>query len=469
MFAKLRQIIKTLAFRLTISYALIFTLCAAAALLASYLMTSAVLLQDLDEELLDDVQELNELADRRNAEPLLEELQEEADEEDPEVFFFRLVSAQGEVILSSDLEDWEGLEEPEDLIDSIAANPEFFLRTLALPKQKHKARVAYARLANGDYLQLGESLEDHAEILQVIVATFVRTLLLILPLAALTGWFMSRRALTGVEEVTRTARHITKGDFSQRVPLKSRGSEIERLATTFNYMLDRIHALITGIREVTDNIAHDLRSPITSLRGTAETTLMTAEGIKDYQAMAGNTVEECDRLLGMINAMLDLSEADAGAEKLEICEVDVTQVVKQACELFLPLAEEKELSMAFQAPLQCITQGDTKKIQRLVANLLDNALKYTSAGGMIDVTVSADEHNVEIAVNDNGIGIAGHDLPYIFQRFYRCDKSRSETGTGLGLSLALAIAKAHGGNIQVQSQLDKGTSFVVTMAKTQAA
>ncbi len=469
MFEKFKRVIKTLAFRLTVTYAAIFTLSAVAALLVSYLMTSAVLLENLDEELLEDVEDLSELVAPGKTEPLLEELQSEAEEEDPETFFFRLLSPDGKEILTSDLEDWEGLESATAVKSSIDSSAGVTLKTLELPDQESKTRVAYARLAEGYYLQLGEALEENDEILEIIVGIFARTLLLILLLAAITGWLMARRALSGVEEVTLTARRITKGDFSQRVPVKSRGHEIERLATTFNYMLDRIHALITGIREVTDNIAHDLRSPITSVRGTAETTLMMAENIDDYKAMAGNTIEECDRLLGMINAMLDLSEADAGADKLEVCEVDVTQVVKQACELFQPLAEEKHLAMILQAPTTCTTLGDTKKIQRLVANLLDNALKYTPAGGKVNVSVSCDDVKVEIAVNDNGVGIAGHDLPYIFQRFYRCDKSRSEEGTGLGLSLALAIAKAHGGNIEVQSEIDKGTSFVVTMSKTLAA
>ncbi len=468
-FAKMRLAVNTLAFRLTVYYAAIFTISAVIALLVIYLMTSAVLLQNLDEDLQVDVAELAAMFHEEGLNPLLEELQSEANSEGTEEFFFRLINADGQELLTSDLSPWRGLENPAAVIRMIEAKKGVQLKTLELPEWEQAARVVYARIAPGLYLQMAESLEENEELLEIIVGIFARTLILILLLGAGTGWIMARRALSGVEEVTRTARRITKGDFSQRVPVKSRGHEIERLATTFNYMLDRIHALITGIREVTDNIAHDLRSPITSIRGTAETTLMTAESIDDYKVMAGNTIEECDRLLGMINAMLDLSEADAGAGKLKVEQVDVTRLAAQACELFQPLAEEKELTLALQAPLHCTILGDTKKIQRLVANLLDNALKYTPTGGTINVAVSCDDLKVEIAVNDNGIGIAGHDLPYIFQRFYRCDKSRSQEGTGLGLSLALAIARAHGGDIAVKSEIDKGSSFVVTMPRAQAA
>ncbi len=212
-------------------------------------------------------------------------------------------------------------------------------------------------------------------------------------------------------------------------------------------MIDRIQSLLNGIREVTDNIAHDLRSPITSMRGTAETTLMNGSDIDDFKAMAGNTVEECDRLLSMVNAMLDISEAEAGASKMEIEEIDLSQVVRQACEIFLPIVEEKELSLDIQAPPACNIRGDLKKIQRLISNLLDNALKYTPTGGTISIEVSAHEKERIITIEDNGIGIDENDLPYIFHRFYRCDHSRSQEGCGLGLSLARAIVTAHAGQM----------------------
>jgi signal transduction histidine kinase len=468
LFEKIKQFIKTLAFRLTIYYAAIFTVSAVGALFVIYLVTSTVLLKNLDLDLQKDVEEYGYLLKEEGIKPLLKELQVEAANEGSENFFFRLISAEGKEILTSGLTTWQGLEEAMAVVEMIdTGRDEIFFQNISSPELEYEARVAYAKLAPGIYMQMGESKEENDEILEVIVGVFIRTLLLILPLGAVTGWFMARRALAGVEEVTRTARRISKGDFTHRVPIKSRGYEIERLATTFNYMLDRINALISGIREVTDNIAHDLRSPITSMRGTVETTLMNTPNIADYKHMAGNTIEECDRLLGMINAMLDISEAETGAESLDIQAIDVPEVVRQACELFQPLAEEKDISLTLKASNSCHIRGDIKKIQRLVANLLDNALKYTSPGGAVSVEVACGDKGVEVRVDDNGIGIAGDELPHIFQRFFRSDQSRSQEGTGLGLSLAQAIAHAHGGCIDVQSEPGKGSSFVLKLPKAE--
>lgn len=288
---------------------------------------------------------------------------------------------------------------------------------------------------------------------------------ILLVFAALIGWFMSRRALQGVEEVTRTAGDISKGALGQRVHVKAKGDEIERLATTFNYMLDRIEALIKGMRELTDNIAHDLRSPITRIRGINEMALTNGKSVDECNTMAANTIKECDRLLEMVNTMLDISEAETGASKLEMEKTDMAKLVRDACELFQPSAEEKMVTLFSEISDNAFVYGDIQRIQRMVINLLDNALKYTLSGGTVTVSVYGDERQVVLSVNDTGIGISKQDLPHIFNRFYRCDQSRSQPGLGLGLSLAMAIARAHDGNITATSSLGKGSKFTITLPR----
>jgi signal transduction histidine kinase len=288
-------------------------------------------------------------------------------------------------------------------------------------------------------------------------------MLVMIVLAAGVGWFMARKAMSGVEDVTQAALNISRGDFSRRVPLKSRGYEIEKLATTFNHMIDRIQSLLKGIHEVTDNIAHDLRSPLASIRGTTELTIINADSIDEYQEMARNTIEECDRLIATINAMLDISEAEAGAARLDLQPVNVCRLVQQACDLYLPIAEEKEQTLAFQGPIDCHIDGDLKMIQRLVSNLLDNALKYTPNGGMVNISIQCLDDHLVLIVEDNGIGIDERDLPFIFKRFFRCDQSRGQEGSGLGLSMAAAIVKAHGGIIDVLSHPGTGSRFTVRL------
>ena len=334
-----------------------------------------------------------------------------------------------------------------------------------MPEHKHKARILYAIIGPDTVLQIGFSLKESARFFARFKKIFIITMPILLVFAALIGWFMSRRALLGVEEVTRTAVDISKGALEQRVHVKARGDEIERLATTFNYMLDRIEALITGMRELTDNIAHDLRSPITRIRGITEMALTTGKSMEEYNTMAANTIEECDRLLEMVNTMLDISEAEAGVSKLEMEKTGMAKLVRDACELFQPSAEEKGVTLISEISDDNFVYGDIQRIQRMVVNLLDNAFKYTLPGGTVTVSVDGDERQVVISVNDTGIGISKSDLPHIFNRFYRCDQSRSQAGIGLGLSLAMAIARGHDGNITATSSPGKGSKFTITLPR----
>jgi signal transduction histidine kinase len=270
-----------------------------------------------------------------------------------------------------------------------------------------------------------------------------------------------------VEAVTRTAQEISGGTLAKRVPVGTRGDEIDQLAATFNQMLGRIQALITEIKEMSDNIAHDLKSPITRIRGMAEVTLTTGKGIEEYENMAAGTVEECDRLLDMINTMLMITKTESGVHPLDYQQVDMPRLVRDACELMETVAEDKGLSLACETSETLPLVGDPRMIQRILANLLDNAIKYTPSGGSVRVSLSAiDGGEALVAVQDTGMGIPPDDLPHIFERFYRCDQSRSEPGTGLGLSLARALARAHQGDITVTSTLGQGSTFTLTLPKT---
>jgi signal transduction histidine kinase len=281
---------------------------------------------------------------------------------------------------------------------------------------------------------------------------------------------MARRALVGVETVTRTARRISEGSLEKRVPVKKRADEIDQLALTFNQMLDRIEILVTGIKEMSDNIAHDLKSPITRIRGIAEVSLTAGSSMQEYESMAAGTVEECDRLLDMINTMLIISRTEAGVTQLDCQKLDITNIVRDARDIFQSPADDKGLTLAYSGPDNADISGDMRLIQRMVANLLDNAIKYTPANGRIDVRVAAGaDQSVQITVQDNGRGISVKDQEHIFERFYRCDPSRSQAGTGLGLSFARAVARAHKGDISVSSTIGEGSTFTVTLPKNSPA
>ena len=228
-------------------------------------------------------------------------------------------------------------------------------------------------------------------------------------------------------------------------------------------MLDRIEELVKSIREMSDNIAHDLKSPITRIRGFAELALIHEENLEDYQAMASNTIEESDRLLDMINTMLVISRAEAGEGDFEFKTTNLSHMIKEACDLFAPLAEDKNIKFHKTIEEQIFIVADIKMLQRAFSNLLDNAIKYTPENGKVSVIAFKENHQVIIKIEDTGIGIPQEYFEKIFERFYRAESSRTSAGTGLGLSLARTIVRQHKGDIFVSSRKGKGTVFSMTL------
>jgi signal transduction histidine kinase len=280
-------------------------------------------------------------------------------------------------------------------------------------------------------------------------------------IAALIGGGIARWALVGIEEVTATAQHISKGSFGQRVMVKAKVIEIERLATTFNAMLDRIDALVAGMRDVTDNIAHDLKTPITRIRSSAEMILTGGDYPNESTSLAMTTVEECDRLLQMINTILDISEAETGIMKLNRTALDVADVMDQVVDVYQYVAEDKGIVIHRQYPKGLPVMGDLTRLGQAIANLMDNAVKYTPQGKHIYLDAISNNEGIEIIIKDSGIGIPTEDLPRIWDRLYRGDQSRSQKGLGLGLSLVKAVITAHKGRIDVSSEKGKGSTFTV--------
>lgn len=304
------------------------------------------------------------------------------------------------------------------------------------------------------------------ELLEAYLSFFGYSLVCVALGSLAVGWFMARRALSGVMQLTKTAKAVAAGALNERVPVKGHQDEIDRLAITFNIMLEKINALIQGMKETNDSIAHDLRSPIARMRGVAEAALTNESSSEAHRLLAGDIVEQCDRLLAMINTVLDISEAEAGVAKLIIEEIDVTEIVRDAVGLFLPVAEAKNITVKIQVPSCIKLYSDRRKLQRILGNLLDNAIKFTPSEGVITISVSSEEKKITIEVKDTGIGISEKDATQIFDKFFRADRSRSEPGSGLGLSLARAFASSLGGSLTVKSSLDHGSVFTVAIPRT---
>jgi heavy metal sensor kinase len=465
-FGKIFKLPRTLAFRLTLWYGVIFSLLSALAFFFFYILITHQLTQRLDNRLSEKISEFEAIYNLQGIEDVRAAALAESQAAGEKKIFFRLLYASGVAFSSSNMSYWREIGINRDAIGRLLEGGSRVFETLTLSGRSDRVRIVYGLIGRGVVAQLGYTMENDTAFIGIFKKIFLLTMTGLILTAVLVGWFMARRALSGVEAVTRTARQISESDLSRRVPVPARHEEVDRLAVTFNQMLDRIEKLITGIREIGDNIAHDLKSPIASIRGMAEISLSGEGENADDETLAGNTIEECDRLLGMINTMLMISKTDAGVGDMQHVSVDMAEEIRRAVMLFSPLVEDKGLSITCNTPDSLIVIGDLKLLQRTVTNLLDNAIKYTRAPGQIDIRLfhdKKDRGNVKLLIRDSGVGIHPDDLPKIFDRFFRCDQSRATSGSGLGLSLAQAIARAHGGEINVESALDEGSTFILSL------
>lgn len=460
------SLFRTVTFRLTLWFAALFGTLSLVVFLVVYAALTSSLAQRTDEDLRDAANEFEALYSGHGIEALRAEFRREAQSRGVERVFFRLLSPQQEVLAASDLTAWSEVNTiplpPPDPSGGIAT-----FQTTSIPGHRHKVRTILWKTADGRMIQIGTTLQENETMMETYREIFAAAFVVMLLVGSVVGWIVARRAMSGVERVTQTAIRIGKGDLERRVPLGREGEEIEHLALAFNKMLEQIQSLVGELKEVTDNIAHDLRSPITRIRGIAETTLTGNQDLAAYREMAEAVVEESDRLVGMINTTLEIAQTDSGVAGLSKTTVDVRKIVGDARELFLPVAEDKGIRLELEAPDEPITVlGDLARLQRVVANLLDNAIKYTDIDGTVLLRCKVTPSQVAIAVIDTGIGITEQGLPHVFDRFYRGDRSRPAPGSGLGLSLARAIVRAHGGDITVASSPGDGSTFTVRLPRT---
>ncbi len=457
---------QSLSARLTALYGVILTLSVAAAFLTAYLFMRTVLREGIDQDLVSQGEAMILTLHTDSLSAVRRYMVLEAQAAGERKVFFRLLTPGGTAFSSSNMAFWQEIRVDPAAVRQVLDGAGRVFRTVRLPGRDFGVRVMYARLGPGVILQTGQTLLPGARFVSAFLRIALITLVVLGLLSGLIGWMMARKALSGIGTVTKTAHRIAEGNLDLRVPTQRGAEEINRLAEAFNRMVSRIAELVAGIREMSDNIAHDLKSPITRIRGTAEVALTTSVTIEDYQEMAAGTVEECDRLLEMINTLLLISRTEAGVASAVQEPVDLAELVRGAYDLFRPLAEDRSIELDCRTPDRCVIQGDTRQIQRAVANLIDNAIRYTPAGGAILAAVTATSPDaVDVAVEDTGIGIAEKDLSHIFDRFYRADPSRSDAGAGLGLSLVRAVAQAHGGGVEVMSKPGEGAAFYLSIRR----
>ena len=458
---KIHNLKNSLLFRLTVLYAVAFTVLSGIGFLIFYYRIYSVTMEHLDIELLDEIEKYTDLMKEAGLEEVRAAFLEEGESEDPEEDFYRLFKFNGDILTTTDMSSWGEVGRQDILQDLQSKGLTYEIQTLTIEERDDKARMITAVIGPDAVLQIGESLEEVDEYLEIFLQLFSILIICLIIVSTIIGWLLARRATIDMAEVTKTAEQISNGAYDRRVQIKGRLKEIERLSATFNKMLDRIQSLLESMKEINDNIAHDLRSPLARIRGIAEISLLKDKSIDDYKEMAASTIEECDTLIGMINTMLDITEAEAGVNGVETEEFELAALIREACELFRPVAEEKKVILKTDLPESLTFKSNRKKMQRIVTNLLENAIKYTPENGTVAVSAAAQNGEIRIDFKDTGMGISESDLPHIFERFYRCDRSRSQGGVGLGLSLVKAYTESINSAIHVESSLNQGSLFAL--------
>jgi signal transduction histidine kinase len=265
---------------------------------------------------------------------------------------------------------------------------------------------------------------------------------------------MSRNMLRRVEQVNRTAERVVAGNLSDRVPLRGSGDEFDQLASNLNGMLDQIERLMTGMREVTDNVAHDLKTPLARLRARLELALLGGVDAAAQNAAIRGAIDEADRMLATFNALLSIAEAEAGAGRGRTSPLDLAEIARGAVELYEPMAEEQGFALQFHGEPGAMVRGDRNLLSQAIANLIDNALKYGAGEGERPNEIRLSVHNGEgravLEVCDRGPGIPAGDREAVLDRFVRLEPSRSTPGNGLGLSLVRAVAHLHGSTVELR-------------------
>ena len=309
----------------------------------------------------------------------------------------------------------------------------------------------------GFRLLVGRDLEERERLYGIITNAGRWSFALVVVLGVAGGFFVSRRVLSRIDAMTGTAQSIMAGDLSGRLPVAGTGDELDRLADNVNAMLDRIVALMRGLSEVSDNIAHDLKTPLTRLRNRCEEALRKSSSDVDYRAALESTIEESDELIRTFDALLMIARAESGHARDNMTEFDAAKIVRDVSELYEPLAEEKGLALKVDAPAAAPVRGNRELVSQALANLVDNAIKYAAPdtklnGHPAEILVKAgnEGERITLSVEDRGPGIPEVDRGRVIERFVRLEKSRSEPGSGLGLSLVSAVARLHGGELTLE-------------------
>ncbi len=458
MFSSWRERLRhTLGFRLALWYAVVFVASSLAIVALTYVLLAASLRQYDRETIQTTLVQFAGAYARGGVAALDREIREIQLATEPGPMFVRTVGSGQDVIFLSVPEAWRLFDFSQLATPALSGQQTW--ATLRTGTDAADLEVASVLLPNGTLFQVGKSTARREELLRRFRGFLIPVLIALVVTALGGGAVLTWSALQPVRTLSDTVREIMRtGRTDRRVPAPDTSDALGELSALVNAMLDRIDAVVGGMRGALDNVAHDLRTPMSRLRATAETALSSTDPGALREGLA-DCLEESDRVVGMLNTLMDISEAETGTMALRHEATNLTDLIQQSVDLYEDLAEQRGIRIDASSDGNLQIPVDRNRMRQVVANLLDNAVKYTPAGGRISIQAHREGAHALLTVADTGIGIAPEEMPRIWDRLYRGDKSRSERGLGLGLSLVKAIVEAHGGTVAVSSSPGTGSRF----------
>lgn len=354
------------------------------------------------------------------------------------------------------------LKEIEDGLSQLSDNQRwYFIKT---KNTENDLKVLSYKMSDGTFFQVGKTIEDRDALLHRFLTIFAETLLAALIMGGLGGVFLSNRMLSPIRDLIITLKSIQTGHEEARVPLSATEDELEELSVLFNNMLDRIQTSNQGMRQTLDTVAHELRTPLTSIRGLAEVTLQKKKfDENEYRQVLEDCIEGIDEILSEFKMMTDITEVESGLQNLHKEPVDLQSISQDIIELYEIIAEQKDITISLDEGPPLYLIADKKKLRQVLANLVDNAIKYSPSHTEINISIERLGKSAIIKISDQGIGISENEMPLIWKRLYRGENSRSEKGIGLGLSLVRSIIEAHQGEVTVARNKEQGSVFTITL------